>query len=1158
MLTVKQPENPGDMVQWGELYGSAASLALSQAIANANNQLFVIITPDSLSAQRLEHELRFFLENYEQHPILHFPDWETLPYDHFSPHQDIASERLSTLSRLSSLQHGILLLPVNSILHRLPPHTFIDAHSFVLDCGQRINSEKLRQRLQRCGYHCVSQVMEHGEFAMRGSIIDIFPMGAEQPFRLDLFDDEIETIRLFDVDDQLSTEKVTSIHLLPGCEYPFTPEAISLFRQQWRESFSGNPMQCPMYQDISEGLSSAGIEYYLPLFFTEMANLFSYLPSNSTVVQVGDIDAAIQQFQQQYQHRYEQLQYNIERPILAPEKIFLSAHEYTDALRHYARINIKHGKINDKANRINYATANIPTLTIEHRAAEPLHKFIEYKEQNSQLRILFCTESAGRREALLVLLNKANHHPRNYDSWHEFMANTEKLGIIIGSLEQGLYLPEQNILVLTEDALFGEQVLQRRRRSKHKQKAYDPDSMIRNLAELEIGSPIVHIEHGVGRYLGLQIISLGDISREFLSLEYANDDKLYVPVTDLHLIGRYSGSDPENAPLHRLGSEQWQKAKRKAAEKIRDVAAELLEIYAKRAAQKGIKHELPEEAYQNFASSFPFEETPDQEQAINAVIDDMQTTNKMDRLVCGDVGFGKTEVAMRAAFVAVYNNKQVGILVPTTLLAQQHYDNFCDRFADWPVRIALLSRFKTKKEQLQVLDDLNNNKVDIVIGTHRLLQKDIKFHNIGLLIVDEEHRFGVRHKDQIKAIQADVDLLTLTATPIPRTLNMAFSGIRELSIIATPPARRLAIKTFVQQRQDHIIVEALQRELQRGGQVYFLHNNVATIEKTADEISRLIPEARVTFAHGQMRERELEHVMADFYHNRFNVLVCTTIVESGIDVPTANTIIIDRADKLGLAQLHQLRGRVGRSHHQAYAYLLIPGPKSISKDATKRLEAISSLEDLGAGFTLASHDLEIRGAGELLGDEQSGHMQAIGFDLYMDLLDRAVKTLKKGEKLDLELTNSSNAGIEIDLQMTALIPDDYLGDVHQRLILYKRIANLKSVAELDELQVEMIDRFGLLPQAIQNLFAISEVKIQATSLGICKIEASSKGGKITFVDKPNVDPVALIQLIQSKPREFKLSGNNQLRFLHISDNADIRINIVKDVVKLLSKLALPI
>ncbi|MCC2666384.1 MAG: transcription-repair coupling factor [Gammaproteobacteria bacterium] len=1129
---------------WGNLWGASRGLALHSVIVR-NKQLVVIITPDTRTAIRLQEELEFFNAIQDRLPIIHFPDWETLPYDPFSPHQDIVSSRLSALNTIPTLSQGAIIIPIATVMQRLAPRDFLDSAIFSLKKGDKLNINSARQRFEKAGYYCVEQVCRHGEFAVRGAIVDLFPMGCDLPYRLDLFDDEIDSIRTFSPDTQRSLEKVNYIALLPAKEFPLNEKAIELFRQQWRSQFNSHPLNCPIYNDMSEGICSPGIEYYLPLFFESQktASLFDYLPQNSVMITIGDVHDKAVEFWKEIQERYEQRAHDITRPLLKPQQIFIPVPDVFSALQKYNTIKIQINPVATDKTHFNFATKAPLNLKVDHKASRPLQA-LEAFLINYAGRVLFCAETTGRREVLLQLLNNIQIQPVIFDSWEAFLFSDAKYGMTVAPLEEGLYLLEPPLAMITEAQLFGERIMQRRRR---KETAQEIDAIVKDLTELHVGVPIVHINHGVGRYLGLKTLTVGEQVAEFLQLEYADGDKLYVPVASLHLISRYSGAEPENAPLHKLGTEQWQRAKQKAAEQVCDVAAELLDIYAKREARTGYACKLLDEQYAAFAAAFPFEETPDQQQAIDNVIRDMTSDKPMDRLVCGDVGFGKTEVAMRAAFIAVQNNKQVAVLVPTTLLAQQHYQNFQNRFADWPIHIAVMSRFHSGSEQKTILEKLAQGKIDIVIGTHKLLQANIQFKELGLVIIDEEHRFGVSQKERLKALRVNVDILTLTATPIPRTLNMAFAGIRDLSLIATPPARRLSIKTFIQEKNNALIQEALLREIMRGGQVYFVHNEIESIEKIGSELTQLLPEARVGIAHGQMEGHQLEQIMADFYHRRFNVLVCTTIIESGIDVPSANTIIINRADKFGLAQLHQLRGRVGRSHHQAYAYLLIPSRKMLTPDATKRLDAIGSLEDLGIGFTLATHDLEIRGAGELLGKNQSGQMHAIGFTLYMDLLSRAVTALKSGNKPELD--SATLSGTEVDLQIPALIPESYLGDVHLRLQCYKRIASAKTVNELDEIQVEMIDRFGLLPPQAKNLFSINMLKQHAEKLGILKIEANSKNGKFEFTDQPAIEPMRLIKLIQTQSQQFRLDGSKRLRFTLPEHTPFDRIGLIEKILE---------
>ena len=1125
---------------WGNLPGAALSLAVAEA-ASAAKRFTLLLTADSQSAERLQEELAFFAPDL---PVLHFPDWETLPYDVFSPHQDIISQRIATLYRLPEIKHGVLVVPIATALHRLAPTRFLLGSGLLLDVGQKLDVEEMRARLEAAGYRCVDTVYEHGEFAVRGALIDLFPMGSESPYRIDLFDDEIETLRTFDPETQRSIDKVESIRLLPAREFPLEKKAVTDFRGRFRERFDVDFRRCPIYQDLSTGITPAGIEYYLPLFFEESATLFDYLPQDTQVFSLPGIEKAAEQFWQDARNRYEDRRVDPERPILPPADIFLPVEDCFARLKSWPRVVVDQGDIETGVGRERFSASALPDLAIQAKASEPLAALRRFIEEYPG-RVLFSAESAGRREVLLELLARLKLKPREVADWHEFTASAERLAICIAPLDEGLLLDD--IALVAESPLFGQRVMQRRRREKSRDGG---DNVIKNLTELREGAPVVHIDHGVGRYLGLITMEFDGQAAEFLALQYADEAKLYVPVASLHLIARYTGSDDALAPLHRLGSETWQKAKRKAAEQVRDVAAELLDIYARRAAREGYAFKDPAADYATFSAGFPFEETPDQQNAIDAVREDMLAAKPMDRLVCGDVGFGKTEVAMRAAFIAVHSGRQVAVLVPTTLLAQQHYNSFRDRFADWPVTVEVMSRFKTAKEVSEAAGKLAEGKVDIVIGTHKLLQDDVKFQNLGLVIIDEEHRFGVRQKEQLKALRSEVDILTLTATPIPRTLNMAVSGMRDLSIIATPPARRLSVRTFVMEENKPTIKEALLRELLRGGQVYYLHNDVKTIEKCAADLAELVPEARIAVGHGQMHERDLERVMSDFYHKRFNVLVASTIIETGIDVPSANTILIERADKFGLAQLHQLRGRVGRSHHQAYAYLLTPPRKGMTDDAQKRLEAIANAQDLGAGFVLATHDLEIRGAGELLGDGQSGQIQAVGFTLYMEMLERAVKAIRKGEQPNLE--QPLGGGPEVNLRVPALIPDDYLPDVHARLILYKRIANATDEDGLKELQVEMIDRFGLLPEPTKNLIRLTLLKLQAEKLGITKVDAGPQGGRIEFAGDTCVDPLTLIKLIQSAPTRYKFEGATVFKFQVPMERPEERFNTLEALLERLA------
>jgi len=1150
-LAPSLPSKAGERRFWGELNNSNQALAIASA-AQQHSGLTLVITKDTLSAQRLEEEIGFFAEEL---PVLHLPDWEILPYDTFSPHQDIISQRLFTFSQLPLIKHGLLIVPISTLLHKTAPKDFLQANSLVIDKGQTIDVATLRTQLESAGYSCVDNVYEHGEFALRGAIFDIFPMGEDQPFRIELFDDEVETLRTFDPDTQRTADKIEQIRVLPAKEYPLHKEGQRQFRQNWYEFFETDPKSSSLYTDVSQGIPPAGIEYYLPLFFGELSNLFDFLPESSLIIHDGDIEQAAKQFRNDVELRYEDRRHDIRRPLVAPKHLFINPEELFSALNQFPRVQWYSEKAPDRAGSEQYSTTDIGDISINAQAAEPLTLLKAFLDQtliSPKARILFCTESAGRREAVRELLQRIQIRPTELESWSDFITSDDAINIAIAPLDKGLVVCDETntpeLILISENQLFGQRIMQRRRRSKNKGNA---ENIIRDLTELKEGSPVVHLDHGIGRYLGLQTLEIDNQVNEFLMLEYAGESKLYVPVSSLHLISRYGGDSEGGPALHKLGTEKWATAKRKAQEKIRDTAAELLDVYARREARVGFKFGKPDQDYQRFAAAFPFEETPDQQTAIEAVIGDMTSRKPMDRLVCGDVGFGKTEVAMRAAFIAVQSGKQVAILVPTTLLAQQHYENFKDRFADWPVQVEVLSRFKSAKDTQIALDKMREGKADIVIGTHKLLQKDIVFHELGLLMIDEEHRFGVQQKERIKSLRSEVDILTLTATPIPRTLNMAMASVRDLSIIATPPAKRLSVKTFVRQYDKPTVKEALLREILRGGQVYYLHNEVKSIEKSGREISELIPEARVGIAHGQMTERELESVMKDFYHKRINVLVCTTIIETGIDIPSANTIIIERADKFGLAQLHQLRGRVGRSHHQAYAYLLTPDGKKLSKDAIKRLDAIQSSQDLGAGFMLASHDLEIRGAGELLGEEQSGHIQGIGFSLYMEMLEQAVKSIQSGKNPNAEIPLQH--GAEVNLHVPSLIPDDYLPDVNSRLTLYKRISNAQNNNELKELQVEMIDRFGLLPEQVKNLFKVTSLKLQLTPLGIQKLDAGPESGRLEFGRETSINPFRLIQIVQTRPATYKLEGGQALKFIETMPKIDQRLAVIERLLLDLQK-----
>jgi len=1108
--------------RWGKLYGGSESLAIAEIAANREH-LQVVVAPTTTELLQLEVELRFFAGAETCVQVL--GDWETLTYDRVSPHQDIISQRIRTLYSLSGTSSGILILTAAALMQRLPPRSFLDQHALIIRQGDTLAIDLFRGRLVDAGYRLVSQVEEHGEFAVRGSIMDLFPMSSNHPYRVEFFDDEIETIRTFDADTQRGLEKAAEIELLPAHEFPLNESGIGLFRRQYRNSFAAESKNTSIYREVSEGRAPAGIEYYMPLFFEETANLFDYLPADATFTLVDGADKAMVQFQQNTLDRYEQRRHDVERPILAPEKIYLSAATVEEQLKTRETIATQRFELEKTGSKgFNFNTEAPGLFPVEPRGERPMGALQDFLGKFPG-RVLFVAESTGRREALLDQLVGNRLKPETISSWQEFLDSERDLCLTTAPLDRGLLLPDARIAMITESQLGSGRIKRRERRRPTR----DSDAIIANLTDLSIGAPVVHIDHGVGRYQGLTSLDVGHSENEYLTLQYAGDDKLYVPVSSLHLISRYAGASEDSAPLHKLGTDTWQKVRRKAAEKAYDVAAELLEIHARRAAKKGFSFPAESDNYAVFSEAFPYEETPDQLSAIEAVVADLRSAQPTDRVVCGDVGFGKTEVAMRAAFVAVDAGKQVAVLVPTTLLAKQHHQNFLDRFADWPVQIEALSRFETAKEQKEIMKRVASGGIDILIGTHKLLSKEIKYDNLGLVIIDEEHRFGVRHKEHMKALRAEVDIVTLTATPIPRTLNMGLAGMRDLSIIATPPQHRHAIKTFVGEWSDVQIREACERELARGGQVYFLHNEVQTIERIAEDLERIVPGARVNYAHGQMREADLEQVMSDFYHQRFNILVSTTIIESGIDIPSANTIIINRADKLGLAQLHQLRGRVGRSHHRAYAYLITPPKGSMTSDAEKRLQAIESLEDLGVGFTLATHDLEIRGAGELLGEGQSGQIQEIGFTLYSELLTRAVKALKEGKLPDYDKPLAQ--GTEVDLGVPALLPSDYVPDVHQRLILYKRISHAADAGELRELKIELIDRFGLLPEQTDRLFDVMRLRQRCEAMGIERLELNSAGGRIIFAADPKIDPMALIQMIQRYSDIYRFDGKQVLRII---------------------------
>ncbi|WP_372825113.1 transcription-repair coupling factor [Polaromonas sp.] len=1139
---------PGKRYTLPQPTGSADALLLAQLglREKAAGRLTAIVTSDATTAQRLMDEIAFFAPDLR---CVLFPDWETLPYDTFSPHQDLISERLATLWRLhaSSGQQGkesgadLVVVPATTALYRLAPPAFLAGYTFHFKVKQKLDEARLKGQLTLAGYSHVTQVVSPGEYAVRGGLIDLFPMGSPVPYRVDLFDDEIDSIRTFDPDSQRSLYPVPEVRLLPGREFPMDDDARARFRSRWRELLEGDPTKSRIYKDMGNGVATAGIEYYLPLFFEETATVFDYLGNDAMVVLHGDLEPAFQRFWQDTRDRYRLVRDAPDRPALPPEALFLGTEQFYARANDYAQLAIRPA-IEDVADSAHFQ--KLGEMSVVRGAEDPLARFKAHI-RNTPQRVLLLAESDGRRESLLDFLRASSLSPPAFDSLEDFQTSNEKLGIATAALATGFSWLEGDIDFVTETELFAAGAVTRRRNKKQEQVS-DVEALIKDLSELNVGDPVVHSAHGIGRYKGLVNMDLGQGITEFLHLQYADDATLYVPVSQLQQISRYTGVSASEAPLHRLGSGQWEKAKRKAAEQVRDSAAELLNIYARRAAREGHAFRYSPDDYESFANDFGFEETADQSAAIHAVIQDMISPRPMDRLVCGDVGFGKTEVALRAAFIAITGGKQVALLAPTTLLAEQHYQTLVDRFSKWPVKVAEMSRFRSGKEITAAIKGIADGSIDIVVGTHKLLSQDVKFQRLGLLIIDEEHRFGVRHKEAMKAMRAEVDVLTLTATPIPRTLGMALEGLRDLSVIATAPQRRLAIKTFVRSESNGVIREAVLRELKRGGQVYFLHNEVETIQNRREKLEALLPEARIAVAHGQMPERELEKVMKDFVAQRYNLLLCSTIIETGIDVPTANTIVMSRADKFGLAQLHQLRGRVGRSHHQAYAYLMVPDIEGLTRQASQRLEAIQQMEELGSGFYLAMHDLEIRGTGEVLGENQSGNMMEIGFQLYNEMLNEAVASLKAGREPDL--LSPLNVSTEINLHAPALLPSDYCGDVHLRLSFYKKLATAKTTDQIDSLLEEIVDRFGKLPAQAQTLIDVHRLRVIAKPYGVVKVDAAPTLINITFKKDPPIDSMAIMHLIQ-KNKHIKLAGNDKLRIERELKEPKDRAQMVRDVLK---------
>ncbi|QYY24692.1 transcription-repair coupling factor [Diaphorobacter sp. MNS-0] len=1150
--------SPGKRFTLPRPVGSADALLLARLgeREKAAGRTTAIVTADATDAQRLIDEMAFFAPELR---CALFPDWETLPYDSFSPHQDLISERLATLWRIQQRDKDtgadVVLVPATTALYRLAPPSFLAGYTFHFKVKQKLDEAKLRAQLTLAGYQHVSQVVGHGEYAVRGGLIDLFPMGSAVPYRVDLFDDEIDSIRTFDPDSQRSLYPVPEVRLLPGREFPMDDAARAKFRQRWRELLEGDPTRSRIYKDMGNGVATAGIEYYLPLFFDETATVFDYLGNEATVVLHGDLETAFQRFWQDTRDRYRLIQGDPDHPTLPPEALFLGAEQFYAQANQHAQLSLRPG-VEDVADNAQFQ--KLPDLSVVRGAEDPLARLQAHIRATGQTgqRVLLLAESDGRRESLLDFLRASGLNPPAFDSLAEFQSTPEeRVGIATAALASGFAWMEEGLDLVTETELFAAGSTTRRR--KKQEQASDVEALIKDLSELKVGDPVVHNQHGIGRYRGLIHMDVGNKNpdgspalQEFLHLEYADKAVLYVPVSQLQLIGRYTGVSADEAPLHKLGSGQWEKAKRKAAEQVRDAAAELLNIYARRAAREGHAFRYSPNDYEQFANDFGFEETADQKAAIHAVVQDMISPRPMDRLVCGDVGFGKTEVALRACFVAVAGGKQVAFLAPTTLLAEQHYRTLSDRFSKWPVKVAEVSRFRSGKEITAAVKGIADGTVDIVVGTHKLLSESTQFKNLGLLIIDEEHRFGVRHKEAMKQFRAEVDVLTLTATPIPRTMGMALEGLRDLSVIATAPQRRLAIKTFVRNEGTGVIREAVLRELKRGGQCYFLHNEVETIENRRQKLEEILPEAHIAVAHGQMPERELERVMRDFVAQRYNILLCSTIIETGIDVPTANTIIISRADKFGLAQLHQLRGRVGRSHHQAYAYLMVPDIDGLTKQAQQRLDAIQQMEELGSGFYLAMHDLEIRGAGEVLGESQSGNMMEIGFQLYNEMLAEAVKQLKAGKEPDL--LAPMQAATDINLHAPALLPDDYCGDVHLRLSFYKKLATAKTGDQIDGLLEEIVDRFGKLPPQAQTLIDVHRLRVLSAPYGVVKVDAAPGVITITFKPQPPVDPMAIIHLIQ-KNKHIKLAGNEKLRIERELPDPAARAQMVRDVLRSLGQ-----
>lgn len=1109
------------------LYGWLKSFALLEIYNKFQKNILVISENIQESEDNYQNLKEILQKRNESVPLYIIPDWEILPYDNFSPHQDIISQRIKSLYNLSMGNKGIYFAAITTLQQKLPPVSHIQKHSLFLNVNEDLNLDRLKLNLVKGGYYSTIKVTQHGEFCFRGSIVDIFPIGQKHPIRIELFDNTVENIKNFNVDNQRSFNILDSVEILPAREYSFDDENVTLFRQNWRDMF-GSKVGTEFYQGVANRENIQGLDNFVPLFFSELDDIFAYASLEKTlVVKTGYLKTTMSDYWEQLESRYYDSKEVLLQPALSPEMFYLKGDEIFKKIKDYETFNLYDDSVNK--------SITIPSIEKYVLPENFKHKFEHFIQSVYEFnKVVIFAESHGRKKALEDIL-KANNQPINIlESFEEAIVSKEKIIIMESYFQSALVI--NNDLYIPENLIYGNKVVIRKTRSQKNKDNYNPDERILSTFELEVGDPVVHLNYGVGRYQGLCEINLGGANTEFVQVGYANNDKIYVPVTNLHVLKKYIGSSHELAPLQKLGSDSWEKAKNKAIGDIKDIASDLLELQAKRASQVGMPFTLNEGEYRKFIEGFPFEETKDQLKVEQELINDLLSPTPTDRVICGDVGFGKTEIAMRAAFIAVSSGFQVAILAPTTLLASQHFENFRDRFAEFPYKVSLLSRFVTGKKQQEVKKQIKSGEVSIVVGTHQILTGKVEFANLGLLVIDEEHRFGVQHKEHIKRLKANLDILTLTATPIPRTLNMALSGIRELSIIATPPNKRLSVKTFVRDYEKRLIKESINRELRRGGQIYFLHNDIDTMENMAFELRMMVPEIDLRIAHGQMPERELEGVMADFYHRKFNLLLCTTIIETGIDVPTANTMIINNAQNFGLAQLHQLRGRVGRSHHQAYALMLVPSVKFLSGDSKKRLEAIQKFEQLGSGYALASQDLEIRGAGQLLGEQQSGDMKEIGVTLYAEFLDQAVKRLKSGEKItsDIELLSD----IIIDLNIPAFIPDKYMPDINSRITYYRRIMDAQDHKAIEYILAEIKDCYGAFDVPLLNYAKIAKLRVDARQFDVTEIKQDQNNLNIKFKKDPKmVDPQKLIHLIQNQPKIYRLKNNNAIQItIGNSDN----------------------